>query len=290
MICCQESCPPKVSSRATQAPAFSQNPSANTPPRGGNGIAQKRIGERVWLYKAQTGQAFGTAAEYVTLPAERAVPLRNADFKTGTTLGIPAITAHRCLFADGDLRGQSILVHGGGGAVGAAAILLAKWAGARVATTISREGQANAARHAGAEVIINHSTENIPAEIMRWTGGNGVNRIVDVDLRGQCRNRHGLSCTRWHCLKSGHPPVCAVYPPCLTAQSFVLFFLHHTRSSLLPPAAGGIRLCLAGAYQPKIATRFPLEKSGKRMRYRRPEPLSAKFSSELQAETAPSAR
>ncbi len=80
----------------------------------GEGVDPDRVGQRVWIHKAQSGQPFGAAAEYVTLPAERAVPLpETVSFEIGATLGVIAITAHRCLFADGDIRGRRLLVQGG---------------------------------------------------------------------------------------------------------------------------------------------------------------------------------
>ncbi len=149
----------------------------------GPGVSEQRIGERVWLYKAQAGRPFGSAADYVALPADCAVPLpANASFEVGASLGIAAITAHRCLFAEGDIRGRRVLVHGGGGAVGTAAILLAKWAGAWVATTISRPEQQKVAEEAGADLVINRRSEDVAGRIGEATHGGGVDRIVDVDL------------------------------------------------------------------------------------------------------------
>jgi NADPH:quinone reductase len=118
-----------------------------------------------------------------TLPSAHAVPLaENVSFEIGASLGIAGITAHRCLFADGDVRGRRVLVQGGGGAVGTAAILLAKWAGAWVAATVSRDAQAEVARNAGADLVINRHSENIAARVKEATRDRGVERIVDVDL------------------------------------------------------------------------------------------------------------
>ena len=84
--------------------------------RVGAGVAQARVGERVWVYEAQRGRAFGTAAEYVAIPSQNAVALpASASFETGACLGIAGMTAHRCLFQDGGIQGQTVLVAGGGG-------------------------------------------------------------------------------------------------------------------------------------------------------------------------------
>ena len=112
----------------------------------GEGVDPGRVGERVWLWLAAAGQPWGTAAEWCVVPAERAVPLPDsASFELGASLGVPAMTAHRCLFADGPVEGKSVLVAGGAGAVGHFAIELAKRAGARVVSTVSGPDKAELA-------------------------------------------------------------------------------------------------------------------------------------------------
>src|SRR3954451_3192641 len=83
----------------------------------GEGVSPFRVGERVWGWGAQSGRPFGTAAEYTAVPEEQAVPLPDGvGFEVGATLGIPAPTAHRCVFADGSVSGKTVLVSGGAGA------------------------------------------------------------------------------------------------------------------------------------------------------------------------------
>ena len=94
------------------------------------------LGERVWVYNGQHGRRMGTSAEYITLPQEQAVFLPDqADFHVGACMGIPAMTAHRCVMADGPVSGKLILVTGGAGRVGHYAIQLAKHKGAEVIAT-----------------------------------------------------------------------------------------------------------------------------------------------------------
>jgi NADPH:quinone reductase len=151
----------------------------------GPGVPASRVGERVWLYTVQWQRPWGTAAEYTVVPAPRAVTLpSNTNFAEGACLGIPAITAHRCLFADGPIDGQMVLVTGGAGAVGHYGIQLAKWAGARVVATVSSREKAVLAMEAGADHVVNYRTGDTAAEILELTGGAGVDRIVDVDFGG----------------------------------------------------------------------------------------------------------
>ena len=114
------------------------NDGAGTIDRVGAGVPASRFGERVWVFGAQAGRPFGTAAEYTCVPARFAIPLPdNASFADGACLGVPAVTAHRCLFADGPVRDRAVLVSGGAGRVGAYAVRMAKRAGAFVIATAS---------------------------------------------------------------------------------------------------------------------------------------------------------
>src|SRR6266568_5216539 len=104
----------------------------------GAGVDPARAGERVWLWLAAAGRRWGTAAEWTALPARQAALLPDgASFELGASLGVPAMTAHHCVLADGPVNGQTVLVAGGAGAVGHFAIELAKRAGARVIATVS---------------------------------------------------------------------------------------------------------------------------------------------------------
>ena len=147
----------------------------------GAGVNSRRVGDRVWAFNGQWDRAFGTSAQYIALPASLAVPLPDTlSWEQGACLGIPVMTAHRCLFADGPLAGKTVLVTGGAGVVAHYAIQLAKWAGAKVVTTVSSEAKAAHARAAGADLVINYRTENVVERIRAETGG--VDRIVDVDF------------------------------------------------------------------------------------------------------------
>lgn len=151
--------------------------------RVGQGIPSSRLGERVWTWNAQWRRPFGTAAEYVVLPAEQAVRLPDAiGFEVGACLGIPALSAHFAVNVDGPVEGKIVLISGGAGAVGHYAIQLAKAAGAHVITTVSSRQKAEEARAAGADHIVNYKVEDVIARIMEISGGSGVDRIIEVDL------------------------------------------------------------------------------------------------------------
>jgi NADPH:quinone reductase len=148
----------------------------------GEGVDPSRSGQRVWVYLAAWQRPYGTAAEYTVVPAERAVPLPDrASFDLGASMGVPAVTAHRCVFADGPVAGGTVLVAGGAGAVGHFAIELARAAGATVITTVSSPEKAELARAAGAHHVVNYRTGDPAAEI-RALAPTGVDRVVEVSL------------------------------------------------------------------------------------------------------------
>jgi NADPH:quinone reductase len=171
--------------RAAQDPADFQIPNqdgAGTIDAVGERVDPARVGQRVWLYFAAWQRPWGTAAQYTVVPAARAVPLpENASDDLGASLGIPALTAHRCLLADGPIDGATVLIAGGAGAVGHAAIELARWLGARVIATVSSEEKAELARAAGAEAVVDYRDEDAVEQI-RAHAPDGVHRVVEVDL------------------------------------------------------------------------------------------------------------
>jgi NADPH:quinone reductase len=147
----------------------------------GAGVSAKRIGQRVWTYNGRLGRDFGTCASHVVAPAERVVPLpEGVSFEAGACLGVPGITAHYALFVDGDIEGQTILVHGGAGGVGSTVVQLAKWGGATVIATVSGDAKAAIASACGADYVVNYKTENVVERVRAVTEGAGVDRVVDV--------------------------------------------------------------------------------------------------------------
>lgn len=149
----------------------------------GIGISKARIGERVWTYNAQFGRSHGTAAEYVCIPADTAVYLpESSSFEEGACMGIPVMTAHRCVFADGSVRGKTILVTGGAGRVGNYAIQLAKLDGATVIATASSEGSREACLEAGADYVIAHPHAGTGDELMEVNGGQKADRVVEGEF------------------------------------------------------------------------------------------------------------
>lgn len=155
----------------------------------GNGVDPVLVGERVWLWEAAYQRPWGTAAEYTTVPARHAVLLpAGAPDVLGASLGVPFFTAHRCLTVGeampdrldpGALTGRTVLVQGGAGAVGNAAVQLARWADATVVATVSSPAKAQLAAAAGASHVIDYRTQDVATEVRKIVP-HGVDAVVEV--------------------------------------------------------------------------------------------------------------
>lgn len=148
----------------------------------GEGVEKRRVGQRVWVYGAQSYRPFGTAAQYTVVPAALAVPLPgHVGDELGACLGISGITAHRAVFADGPVDGQLVLVHGVLGGVGSLAAQLARWGGATVLATVRRGEDLERVDPA----VVSHAVgldSAAPAAEIRAYAPEGVHRVVEVSL------------------------------------------------------------------------------------------------------------
>ncbi|SDT54072.1 NADPH:quinone reductase [Actinoplanes derwentensis] len=146
----------------------------------GDGVSEARVGRRVWVYGAQSYRASGTAAEFTTVPDDLTVDLPDdVSDEMGAALGIPGITAHRTVFADGPVTGATVLVHGVLGAVGSIAAQLAVLGGARVISTVRRTTDLPSAP-TGTVAI----DSDDPVSAIRALAPGGVDRIIEVDFAG----------------------------------------------------------------------------------------------------------
>jgi NADPH2:quinone reductase len=211
----------------------------------GGGVAHLQPGQRVWLFNGQrNGRAFGTAAEYIALAEHLATPLPDQlSFAEGATLGIPCMTAWCCLFSDGPIFGQTVLVTGGAGAVGHYAVQLA-----------------------GADLVVNYRTEDVVAKAMAFTEQRGVDRVVDVDFGGNIATTlklMGVNSTIAVYATNGNRtpvvPMRELMEKCIALRTLVLFALPQP---LLAAAQADITKWLAaGGCIHNIAGRFALSET-----------------------------
>jgi NADPH2:quinone reductase len=222
----------------------------------GAGVSETRVGERVWIWNGQWQRAFGTAAEFIVLPAEQAVRLPdNVSFEQGATLGIPAMTAFHAVELACASSNTIVLVSGGAGSVSQFAIQLAKDRGATVITTISSPDKAAAARQAGADHCIDYKREDVGQLVAEITGKRGVDSIVEMDLSANARLIPAVLRPKGSVIVYGTGAEAAV-PAffCLTNSVSLQFFLVYQLDPLQRDrAATGITRALE---QGKIASRI----------------------------------
>ncbi len=230
----------------------------------GEGVDARRIGQRVWIWLAAGGRRWGTAAEWTVVPEQQAAPLPDGSSpELGASLGVPALTAHRCLFADGPVEGKTILIAGGAGAVGHFAIELAVRAGARVVTTVSGPEKAKLAAAAGAHLVVNYRDADAAGQIRGFAGEGGVDRVVELALGANLQLDLDVIAPHGQIVTYAAEPRDPVLPvrACMTANVTLRFvLLYGVPPAALEQAAQDITAALAdGALSELPVTRFGLE-------------------------------
>jgi len=230
----------------------------------GAGVDPGRHGQRVWLWLAAGGRRWGTAAEWTVVPEGLAIPLPDgASAELGASLGVPAVTAHRCLFADGPFDGKSVLVAGGAGAVGHFAIELAKRAGARVVTTVSGPEKADLAAKAGADLVVNYRQPGAADQIRSFAGAAGVDHVVEVALGANLQLDLAVIAPGARIVCYAAEPADPVLPvrACMNANVVMRFvLLYGVPADALGQAARDVSAALAdGALTELPVTLFPLD-------------------------------
>lgn len=230
----------------------------------GEGVSAARIGQRVWVSGAQSYRPFGTAAELVVVPEDRAVSLPDGvGLATGACLGISARTAHRCVFADGPVAGRTLLVHGGAGNVGHAAVALAAAGGARVIATAGASAREMVVA-AGAEAVLDRHAPDLADRIREIAGPAGVDRIVEVAFGANIRLDEQVMANGGtivaYASNGDDDPAIPFWPLLFRNAVIRLVGSDDLPADAERAAIEAITDCLAsGRLQPVVAARFPLE-------------------------------
>jgi NADPH2:quinone reductase len=211
---------------------------------------------------AAAGNQWGTAAQWSVLPTRGAVHLPDgASAELGASLGVPAMTAHRALFADGPVEGKNVLVAGGAGAVGHYAIELAKFYGARVATTVSGPAKAELAAKAGADLVVNYRDANAADQLRAFAPQ--MDRIVELALGANLDLDLAVSGPRTHIVDYAAEAADPVLPVrrCMSANVTLRFvLLYGIPAEAADQAVADISRALqAGALTELPVTRFSLD-------------------------------
>lgn len=227
----------------------------------GQGVDAGRLGERVWVwFAAARGRQWGSAAQWTVVPERQAVPLPDdVSFDVGAGLGVPAVTAWHCLFADGPLSGRAVLVAGGAGAVGNAAVALGRRSGARVVATASTPAKAELARAAGAHAVVDYCAADA-AEQVRAAAPDGIARIVEVALGANLALDLAVVAPRAVVSTYADDELHTSVRPLMVANLTLQFvFLYGVADAALDAAVAGVSEALAAGDLPGLpTTRFPL--------------------------------
>ena len=230
----------------------------------GDDVSDDRIGERVWTWNGQWQRSFGTAAEYIALPAGQAVALPdNVGFEAGAVLGIPGLTACHAVLGGGQVEGKTVLVSGGAGTVGHLAIQVAAASDARVLATARGKPGLAAAASAGAAHVFDYASDTLADEILECTNGNPVDRIVEVEFGRNAETNARVIAERGTIAAFGSAldmtPILPFYPLMFKSVTIELLLIY-----LLSPEQRErtitdlTALLLRGALEIRISERFDL--------------------------------
>lgn len=231
----------------------------------GEGVDGLRCGDRVWLWNAAWGRPFGTAAEWIVVPARQAVPLPDkAALEVGACLGIPALTACHAVSMDGGVAGRRVLVAGGAGSVGHYAVQMARLCGAReIFATVSSDEKAALAKSAGADRVLNYRSEDLVRRVLDLTAGQGVDRIIEVDIAANAKADFDMLAANGEIVAygSGKPDVVVPFVPGILKNIRLAFFIvYHLTDADRVRAIGQLTRWLGeDALEHRFAARFELE-------------------------------
>jgi NADPH2:quinone reductase len=217
------------------------------------------------VWNAAWQRAFGTAAQYVALPARQAVALpADTPFEAGACLGIPALTALHAVRMDGGVAGKTVLVAGGAGAVGHYAVQMARLLGARrVLATVSSPEKAALARRAGADLTIDYRTEDVAARVRDAVGAAGADRVIEVDLAANIALDLALVKPEGDIVVygSGKPEIAVPFFPAIVRNVRLRFFIVYNLNQ--PDRAAELAQLATwlaqNRLQHNVAARLPLE-------------------------------
>ncbi|GBM88588.1 Quinone oxidoreductase [Araneus ventricosus] len=147
----------------------------------GEGVTKFKVGQRVFICNVSLPK-YGTYAEYAVVKDDDVFPLHdNLTFEQGAALGTPYFTAHRALIIKTKCSaGETLLIHGASGAVGLAAVQIAKHLGLTVIGTAGTEEGMSLVKNTGADLVVNHKERNYLEKIQEYTENSGVNVILEM--------------------------------------------------------------------------------------------------------------
>jgi len=234
----------------------------------GEGVEDRR-GERVWIYQAQYGRHLGSCAEYIAVPSVMAPKLPdNADFSIGACIGIPVMTAYRCVHVAGEPTDKAVLVTGASGRVGYYAVQWAKLANAKVIATAGTDENCQAALDAGADSVLNYRDGDLAHLILECAGPRGVDHIIDVEfgqnaeVSAEILNNCGTIAT--YSSSKNPEPVIPFYPMMFKNVSVHTVLVYNMPDAAKQQAVDAVHDALSGGQlKHRISATFPIAETAK---------------------------
>jgi NADPH2:quinone reductase len=230
----------------------------------GSGVRSTREGDRVWVWNAQWRQPFGTAAQFAIVPAAQVVSLApNVSFDDGAALGVPGLTAHRCVSVLARSSGERVLVYGAAGAIGNLLVQMMKARGAHVTAIVSSERKREIALEAGADLALDYSHPDHAEDLERLAGAEGFGVIADVDMGSHCMHYTQLVARHGQVVVFGSASNMRPAIDVLPLQKHGVS-LHFIAGADQPPPQLAAAIedvndgVAAGALRPRIQCKFPL--------------------------------
>jgi NADPH2:quinone reductase len=227
----------------------------------GPGVENLKVGMRV------AAMGTKTYAEYSLVKATQAIVLPSMmSFEKGAAFPIQGLTAYHLVHtAHHTTSGQTVLVHSAAGGVGGLAVQIAKTAGARVIGTVSDNSKAGLAKENGADLVVNYTTQDFAEEALRFTGGKGVDLILDAV--GKPTVEKGLACLAplGHLIlygRAGGSPeplnLLTLFGKSHTVSGFVLYTIMDMPEKMLEGIVHSFQLMQEGKLKLRIGKTFPL--------------------------------
>jgi putative PIG3 family NAD(P)H quinone oxidoreductase len=233
----------------------------------GEGVSKHKIGDKVMSLVAGGGYA-----QYAIAPDAQAMAIPDAlSINEAGATPETLMTVWHNVFERGALQpGETILIHGGSSGIGTMAIQLAKAFGSKVIVTVGSQEKAEACLKLGADRAINYKTEDFVAEVKTFTGGTGVEVILDMVAGDYIERNYDAAAVDGRIVQ-----IAVLSGPKATVNFAKLMVkrLHHTGSTLRPRTnadkaamvaaieAKVLPLFREGKVKPLMDSTFPLEKA-----------------------------
>ncbi len=230
----------------------------------GSGVATVKPGDRVYVSKTVTG----AYAEYALALESQVHRLpEKVSFTQGAGIWVPYGTAYHALYHSAQARAsETVLIHGASGGVGIAGVQIARASGLTVFGTASSQKGLDLVMREGAHLVFNHGKPGYLDEIMKATGGRGVDIVLEMLANVNLANDMKLLATNGRVIVIGNRGEITVNPrDLMSRRSSVRGF---TLWALTPPEEADVHAGLIaglenGTLRPVVGKEMPLAEASR---------------------------